>query len=170
MENIIDTGKRKFNKFYPIIFSFLGTTFFIYTLYFLRDKALNKTLNLSSDILSVILALAASILTFEGIIIGFLITSQSILAAIDNKEIIKWHKKAGTYKKINFGFSNAIRWSFLSALMTIISFIIVLIVLESKTFGNIEFVILSFWAFSTLMSFLLSYKLAISFSRILNTE
>ncbi len=108
--------------------------------------------------------LFSSVLNFEGILIGFLMASKSILVAIEGKKIVQWLKNAGVYKKLLEYFMNAINWSFITIILSIAgivtNFSIINIWIVFLFFGNI---------FVLSMSLLYCYRVIYLFSKILRS-
>jgi hypothetical protein len=89
--------------------------------------------------------LAASI-SISGIVIGFLITTQSILFAIDNSPIIKSLKQFDVYKKLISYLMNAIHWSFLVAIINLVGLFIQFKIGEVIT--SFQLIYSLFWIFT----------------------
>jgi hypothetical protein len=93
-------------KYYPLFMStviaVLGSVAFSYL----------PSIRVRYDILS------ASI-SISSILVGFLITTQSLLFAIDSSSVIRGLKESGVYKKLSLYLMNAINASFFSAILSL---------------------------------------------------
>jgi hypothetical protein len=121
-------------KYYPLFIStvvtVIGFTAFIYF----------PSARLRYDILS------ASI-SISSIMVAFLITTQSLLFAIDSSAIIRGLKEAGVYKKLSIYLMNAINSSFFSAIISLVALFVELKDKEVRQSNEIFFFPL--WLFIT---------------------
>jgi type III secretory pathway component EscU len=108
--------------------------------------------------------LAASI-SISGIVIGFLITTQSILFAIDNSSIIKALKQLKVYNKLVSYLMSAIHWSFLVAIINLIGLFIQFKAEEASTSIQLNYSLV--WIFTISGMALSCYRIVRLLNRVL---
>ena len=108
--------------------------------------------------------LFSSLLNFEGILVGFLMASKSILIAIEGKSIIKWLKDGGVYNKLLQYFMDAINWSFIAIIFSIAG-----IITSFSIMGICQFFVLYGGIFVISASVLCCYRVIYLFTKILRS-
>jgi hypothetical protein len=108
--------------------------------------------------------LFSSLLNFEGILVGFLMASKSILIAIEGKSIIKWLKDGGVYNKLLQYFMDAINWSFIAIIFSIAG-----IITSFSIIGIWQFFVFYGGIFVISASVLCCYRVIYLFTKILRS-
>ncbi len=90
---------ERVERWFPLLMGFITTTIY---LYFLRNYSLPSSVK---DLFS-------STMQISSILIGFLITTLSILLSIEDKKIIQHLERLGSYNKLINYFIDATKWSF----------------------------------------------------------
>ena len=103
-------------------------------------------------------------LNLSSITIGFLSTSLSILASIEQTYIVKQLKQAGVYNKLINYFRSAIAWSFVVVILDI--FGLTINFKMSEWWKEMFFV---FWAFSVALALASTYRILSVFTKLLKS-
>lgn len=147
-----NSWKSELEKWLPYIIGFIFTLLY----YLLSDK---KTL---PDSLKDIFSAATS---FSSITIGFLATAMSILLSIDNNHIIRELKNVKIYYKLIDYFMDAIKISFIVALLSLLG-----LFLDLKATKSWYFLAFHVWLFFLITSGSCSYRIIDVFAKILRYE
>ena len=144
--------QRTFEKWYPLVFGF-SIAFCCHLL--LHSHSPSSSLK---DVFS-----AAT--TLSSIAIGFLATAESILFSISQTSIIKQLKITGTYKRLINYFMDAINWSFLLAIFSLIGTFI-----DFKTWQLWNSTLFDLWLLAFAAAGLSSYRVIHVFASILRSS
>lgn len=102
--------------------------------------------------------------TLSGIAIGFLGSAESILFSISETNVIKQLKNTNRYKILINYFMDAINWSFLLAVLSLIGLFI-----DFATFQPWHSIAFSFWALTLVTAGLSCYRVIDVFALILRS-